>query len=306
MHDSLILSRSLRALGETTLGVERGTRSGVFVRVRPGAYVASRDWAGMDGATRHRVAMDALRATSRRPPVFAEESAALALGIPIVGPWPELPRVISAASSRRPRVAIVPRWRPIASRDVVVVDGVWATSPEVTALDLAARRDLESGVAAIDHVVRDEGVTLESLARRLDVERPFRGAPKVEAALRYANGRAESVLESVSLLRMLQLGFERPRQQAEFVIGADRFRADFYWPRLQLIGEADGRAKYGDFSGDELWQEKLREDALRGVVRGFVRWTWRDAWDGAPLAAKLRAAGVREHPRKASQRGFIS
>lgn len=307
MHESLILTRSLRTAGETTLGIERGARSGRFVRVRPGAYVPTDEWQRMSAELRHRVAMDALAATSRRPVVFAVESAAALLGIPLVGGWPTLPRVaVGLRPPRRSRVDVSMRWRPVPTDDVVSVSEMLATCPARTAIDLAAERDLASGVAAFDHVMRVHGQTRDAIRSRIDADRPFRGARKADAALALATGRAEGPFESLSLTRIHQLGFEAPEQQVEFVIDGILYRCDFYWPRLRLIGEADGRSKYGDFPGEALWREKQREDALRSVVDGLVRWGWADAWAGHPLALKLERAGLHADPRIASKYAFSS
>jgi len=249
--------------------------------------------------------MDALAATSRARPVFAVESAAALHGIPLVGGWPTIPRIAARANSpRRARVATSVRWEPLQEADVVAVDGMLATSPARTALALAAERSLESGVAAIDHVMRRHGVRKEDLLARVAAARPFGGVGKVDAALRLATGCSESVLESLSLVRFRQLGFPHPDQQVEFMIDGVLYRVDFAWPELGVIGEADGRSKYDEAPADVIWEEKLREDALRSAAKGFARWNWDEAWAGAPLARKLERAGLIADPRNASKYAF--
>lgn len=200
------------------------------------------------------------------------------------------------------------RWGPVPATDVVAIEGMLATSPARTAIDVAAARDLASGVAAIDHVVRTYGVSLARLRERVEAERPFRGARKVDAALGLATGLAESALESLSLVRIRQLGFDAPEQQVTFAVDDVRYRADFVWPGTEshprLIGEADGRTKYRDRPDEAFWQEKRREDDLRSVAERFVRWDWADAWGGIGLARKLQRAGLRADPRIASQYAF--
>ncbi|MEO5533509.1 MAG: hypothetical protein ABIR17_00055 [Pseudolysinimonas sp.] len=304
MHDSLILSRRLRVEGDSTLGLERGARSGVFVRVRPGAYLPTREWEAMDDRTRHRVSMDAFAMTSARRVVFAVESAAALHGIPIVGGWPAHPRVVSEADySRRTRVGVEARWRPVSDMEVVSIGGMRATSLARTALDIAAERDLVAGVVALDHVIHSGAVHLVDLHAYVDSARPFPGVRKVIAALALATGTAETPLESLSVVRFAQLGFDPPTQQREFVVDGQRYRADFSWEEAGVIGEADGREKY--LAGpDVLWKEKQREDALRSVTRGFARWGWDQAWAGAPMAVRLERAGLRRNPRIASRYAF--
>jgi very-short-patch-repair endonuclease len=59
-------------------------------------------------------------------------------------------------------------------------------------------------------------------------------------------------------------------------------RVDFLWPGQRTVGEFDGKIKYGRLlkpgqSLDEvLYDEKLREDALRDLGWQVVRWRWQD------------------------------
>lgn len=196
------------------------------------------------------------------------------------------------------------RWTPVDPADVVEQEGFLATSPARTAIAIAAERSLESGVAAIDHVVAALGVDLAVLRARVEAERPFRGVRKVLAALEIATGRAESALESLSLVRIHQLGFPRPEQQILFVIDGVRYRVDFFWPDANVMGESDGRSKYDRASAETVWEEKQREDALRTLGSGFARWGWDQAWAARPLAERLERAGLRADPRNASKYAF--
>lgn len=71
-------------------------------------------------------------------------------------------------------------------------------------------------------------------------------------------------------------------------------RVDFAWPGLRTVGEFDGRVKYGALlrpgqdPGDAVFEEKLREDAIRAEDLRVVRWTWRDLDQFAPVAQRLR------------------
>ena len=58
--------------------------------------------------------------------------------------------------------------------------------------------------------------------------------------------------------------------------------SDFYWEEHRLVGEFDGRAKYGrllrpgDEPGEVVFREKRREDEMRGESYGMSRWIWAD------------------------------
>ncbi|WNY32902.1 hypothetical protein Q9Q99_11385 [Curtobacterium flaccumfaciens] len=96
----------------------------------------------------------------------------------------------------------------------------------------------------------------------------------------------------ISRVTARDLGGPAPELQREFETPLGRFRTDFWWPDAGVIGEFDGRLKYDDPRA--LWDEKNREDALRRdpEVRGFARWTMREAADARALAAVLSAAGL--------------
>jgi len=82
---------------------------------------------------------------------------------------------------------------------------------------------------------------------------------------------------------------------------------DFAWPHLGVVGEFDGRVKYGrDLAPDQdptevLWDEKVREDLLRELGWLVVRWTWADLRHPEEWLARLVRAleGGRHQPAPA-------
>lgn len=294
-----IYSARLRAVGESTQHLERGAHTGQFVRIRPGAYFPAAEWASLDARSRHLVAMAAVAATSRRPIVFCERSAAAVHGIPVLGTWSTRPHIVDEVSRRRAAlVGVVSHRTDLGDGDLVELGEVRVTSRVRTVLDIATSRGLADGVVAVDAILRDDPAAGEELRRRVAERRPFPGVRRVDAVLALATGLAESPLESLSLARIHELGFPRPEQQVPFVIDGQLFRADFFWREAGIVGEADGRGKYS--SAAALVDEKDREDAIRSVVRGFARWGWADALDGQGLARRLTRAGLR------ARRGFAS
>jgi hypothetical protein len=297
---SLILSARLRAAGESTQHIERGARVGEFVRVRPGAYLAAAEWRSLSPRDRHLVAMRAVAETSRRRLLFCAESAAALHGIPVLGAWPESPHVVDQVGRRRAAlVGVSTHRRDLPDEDVVDIGGVLATSPLRTAFEIAASRGFLAGVIAFDYVLGSAfRIPRDEAELWLERARPFRGARRADAALGAATGLAESPLESLSLGQCHLLGFPRPRQQVEFTVDGRVYRTDFYFEEADVIGEADGRSKYGPDGipgpapEERLWAEKEREDSLRSVVSGFARWTWDHALGGHELARRLQRAGV--------------
>jgi hypothetical protein len=296
---SLILSARLRDVGESSRHVERGARSGDFVRVRPGAYLTAAEWRELRPRDRHLVAMAAVAETTRRKLLFCGESAAALHGIPVLGGWSTRPHIVDDVGHRRSAlVGVATHVVDLADDEVTTVGDALATSPLRTALDLAATRGFLAGVIALDHILGPAfGISRPTVAAAIEGARPFRGVRRVDSAFAVATGLSETPLESLSLGQFHLLGFPAPRQQVEFVIDGRRYRVDFLFEEADAIGEADGRNKYGpDVVGPEpearLWSEKDREDDLRSVVRGFARWGWNHALGRQVLAQRLKRAGV--------------
>lgn len=281
--------------------MERGARLGEFVRIRPGAYLTTAEWQTLSQRDRHLVAMAAVTETSRRRLLFCAESAAALHGIPLLGGWPSRPHVVDRVGQRRAAlVGVTTHCVDIPDADVVDLGGILATSPLRTAFEVAATRGFLAGVVALDHVLGSAfRIPRTDAEAWLAAARPFRGVRVAAEALSIATGLAESPLESMSLGQFHVLGMPRPRQQVEFTVDGRVFRSDFYFEEDDVIGEADGRSKYGPdapgdkSSGDVLWAEKEREDSLRSVVRGFARWGWDHALGGVELERRLRRAGLR-------------
>ncbi|WP_426302333.1 hypothetical protein [Arthrobacter sp. R-11] len=123
---------------------------------------------------------------------------------------------------------------------------------------------------------------------------------RMAEALAFADSRAESVGESFSRAVIARLGFEVPDLQFH-VMGpyGEVARTDFYWPRRKLVGEFDGHMKYTrarELSGKSIeevvTEEKAREDRIRELGYGVIRWEWDELTRPERLAAKLLRAGV--------------
>ncbi|MBI5162232.1 MAG: hypothetical protein HY996_12600 [Micrococcales bacterium] len=300
----ITLARQLHAAGESAAALERRARRGTDIRVRRGVYASAEEWRASDQTGRHLARMASAQAMAAAPLTFSHASAALAHGIPLLGRIPEQVHVTGEpGGGRRSRAGVVWHEADLGADEVEPQGASMATVPWRTAFDLAACDGAAVGVVALDHVLRASGQPdriRERVQDALDARRPFRGARRVDAVLRIATGLADTPLESLSLQRFDEHGLPRPLQQQRFWVDGHEYFADFYWRRWDMIGEADGRRKYeadaardGRHPRDVLWAEKLREDALRTVVRRFVRWTWADALDGARLADRIRAAALR-------------
>ena len=310
----LIRASDARAAGREA-ELRAATAAGHLERIRRGVYSARR----IPDPTESAAAADARRylalvrasAHALERPVFTSYSAAALLGLPILGRWPDSVYVMSrdAHGSRRSGVIAVAR---VHEPELVAVGSLLATSIEFTLLQLCRHASLGAALVAADAALfvprsPDEGPARTTLPRlRAEHERlkPYPGSRRSEAVLRRAATGAETPIETASRLVMEEIGFAAPELQHELWLPELRRHAflDFCWPDIDVAGEADGLGKYEGrgvqgpgrvaASVAAVMEEKAREDAVRGLMRGFARWGWSDMWRREPLRAKLLRAGV--------------
>lgn len=312
LDGGLITTARLR---ESGLGsghvLERMLSSGVLVRIRHGAYALGSVWQPMRPEQRYRLFVMASARVARHELTVSHLSAAAMHGLPLVGAWPRTVHVLEPLASGGGSAPLLTRHRGVPQAETVMVDGVRVTALARTLADVAVCEPLARSVPALDAAlrqarraaeaqavrhgsawgstrVREAGRMGEEPARsalRTELEQlaPRRWRARAERALAFANGAADSVGESLSRVRFLELGFEIPELQVRFdgADGHDAF-ADCYWRGVRKIGEFDGEHKYlrgailkpGQDPGEIVFREKRREDALRRQVDSVSRWTW--------------------------------
>jgi hypothetical protein len=112
-------------------------------------------------------------------------------------------------------------------------------------LDLARCSSLRAGVVVADSALRKKRTTKRELQVAVESCRRWPGLQRAAEVVRFADGMAESPLESISRLAFRDCGLPPPTLQAQ--LGADGLviaRVDFYWEQFRTIAEADGEMKY--------------------------------------------------------------
>ena len=118
-----------------------------------------------------------------------------------------------------------------------------------------------------------------------------RRLPAARQVLAFADGRSHSVGESRSRVAIARAGLPTPIPQLPVRLARGVAYSDFGWPEQHTVGEFDGKVKYGRLlrpgqsPGDVVYEEKLREDAIRAQDWEVVRWTWADLLDFTDTAA---------------------
>jgi len=266
-----VLSRAqLRRAGipASRLGTAAAPRE--LVRLRSGVYVEAAVLAAADEARRVGLRVAAERLSSGIDLVAVGPTAALAHALPVLG----RPRRLHLAERKELRPKHHGASRTMVDDDVVDVDAVPVTSLARTAVDVA-RRGFAAGVVTADAVLR-RGVPRELLTAALDRSRRWPGRLTAQDVVGFADGRAESALESLGRVRCHE--HQLPPPDLQVWIGDEEgpfARVDQCWKDRWTVAEADGALKYVDTAA--LFEEKQREDRLREAGFEVVRYTWDEA-----------------------------
>lgn len=290
---------ALRGLGGADL--RAACVAGELVRVRFGAYTSALRWQARDAGSRYRLRVHAA-ARALQSPLFSHDSAAVLWGLPRIGAWPAAVHVTVPHGWGGRSSAAVQRHQVVDTPSAVEVEGLWATSVARTVSDIARDWSFDAALVAADHALREQMVDGAALGAELSGSAGCQGTRRAQRVASRADGLSESVGESLSRARMIELGLPAPVLQhvVEVQDGADA-RVDFWWPHLGLVGEFDGHLKYrrdgvtdGRSVEERVWSEKLREDALRARGLRIARWTWDVAADRGRFADHLAGFGL--HP----------
>lgn len=300
----LLSRREARARGWSDDELGRLTRRAEWTRLRRGAYLDAP--APRDDVDRHRLLVRATLDALRRPAVVSHQSAAVLWALPLWGV--RLDRVhvtrppgASTGVSRSLQVHVA-RLR---DEDLSVVDGIAVTEPVRTVLDVVRTSPLDVGVVVLDAALRTEAVDAAALRRRLLLLAGTHGSRHAARVVEMADGRSESVGESRSrvLLHRLRLAPSDLQFAVRSPDGMLLGRTDFVWEPQRVVGEFDGRVKYGRLlrpgrqPGDAVFEEKRREDLIRDEGWAVVRWTWDDLLHPARLGERVGRALDRSRRR---------
>ena len=169
-------------------------------------------------------------------------------------------------------------------------EGIRLTSVARTVVDLARTSSFRSGVVVADSALRSKQTSKAELHAVITDCARWPGICQARLVVEFADGRSESVLESISRVAFRDQGLPPPELQV-WVGGDDGVigRADFLWRRYRTIGEADGAVKYKDTARAIA---QLRRDALlRAAGFEVVHFTWDEiVRTPGQVAASLREA----------------
>lgn len=193
--------------------------------------------------------------------VIARSTAALLLGADIRRLGDLQIDVVTLREDQVRRAGIRSRAALLEPGDVVEVMGIPVTSPVRTAFDLARERNLIESVVGVDAMLNRGGCTLESLRAYLDDRPGWRGVRWAEEAIRHAEPKAESPMETRQRMRLVLAGLPRP--EAQYVLCDDRggfvARLDHGYDEWKVAPEYDGELHSERWRYDNERQERIRD-----------------------------------------------
>ncbi|GAA4349926.1 hypothetical protein GCM10023145_12190 [Angustibacter luteus] len=277
--------------------IQRGLADGHWVRLRRGVFAPSRFVTEADAAGRHVLQARAAHLTLRSPIAFSHTSAAMVHGLPAYDLDLSEVHVThpDGASSGRHEGGVWHHVGALTTERVRTVDGLPVSDLARTSLDVARVASPASALVIADAACA-RGVTQEQVRRDLEACMDWPGARRASRVLPLADGRAESPGESLARWALHQLDLAPDELQLEIRTDEGVVRVDFAWIRWRLVGEFDGKIKYGrlvkpgETASDVAWRERRRELAIERASWGVVRFGWADVHD-LPRLGRLVVGG---------------
>jgi very-short-patch-repair endonuclease len=234
-----------------------------------------------------------LRALRDRLPdrsVFSHRTAARILGVDValrasaVGQHDvTVPQDVRLNSSGDLRV----RQAPLDTSDITVLDGLPTTTPLRTSFDLARQLPLVEAVAATDALLHSGLVRRDQLHRYVCGRQGWRGVVQARHVVELAEAEAESLMESVLRMVLVERGCPRPKVQQWIRDrrGTKIGRVDMWYEQARLAIEYDG-----DWHRHNLTEDNRRQNLLLDQGIRLLRFTASDVFQRPDvIAAQVRA-----------------
>jgi len=267
----------LLAAGLTRARIRVMVRRGELISLSRGVYITS-ELAGRlrllpAGETAMR-AMGVL-ATLRAGSVVSHHTSAELHGLDLLSQAPVLS--ISrppAVGSRSAKPGVLVHAAELPAGHVGGRFGVPCTTVPRTVVDLARELEFRDGVVVADSALRQR-LTSKKELRQVLAECPrWPGVSRAASVVEFADGLAESVLESIARVAFRDLGLPAPELQVPITDEEFIGRVDFLWRRFRTIAEVDGALKYDDRARARA--QLRRDKRLRAAGYEVEHFDWRE------------------------------
>lgn len=294
----IVTTAELTAAGISGARIRTLIRCGALYQIGRGAYAPGKRARELLGLPDGKQLLQLAAAVAVRGPgtVASHESAAYLHSIDLLA-TPTAPALTCPPDlgwKARPGVRLYAATLP--AEHVTAVIGLPVTTPARTVADLARTLSFRAGVVAADSALHRKLVTKAELTAVLAACTRWRGVRRAAAVIDFADGRAESPLESIARVAFAESGLPPPELQVWLGGTADPGgtvepvgRVDFYWRQYRTVAEVDGAGKYAD---PERARAQLRRDSLlRDDGFEVVHFTWQQITQAPEqVAASIRKA----------------
>lgn len=303
-QDGFFTRARAREAGYDDKAVSLMIRSKIWCRFRRGYYSFTDIWAGLDDVEQHLVRARAVLHSLGRAVALSHVSGVLAHGVETWGV--DLSRVhVTRLDGGAGRVEgdVVHHVGTCTPEDVVEVHGLRTLAPTRCVIECGSTVTSEAALVLFNSLLHRGAATPDDLLRQFQAMGAWPGVRHLHVPIRMADPSAESVGESRGLWLFWSVGIPRPQIQFEVHDAAGRLvgTCDWGWPEEHLLGEFDGKLKYGRLllpgqdPGEVVFAEKHREDELREVSGcGMLRLIWTD-YD-RPRLVKARFTRLARRP----------
>lgn len=275
-----------RDVGYSDAEIATAVRSGRWHRFRRGYYCLSSRWNSMDAVEQHVVRSRAVMHSLGHAVALSHVSASVAHGLDIWGI--PLDRVhvtrLDGGAGRIEGDVVHHEGRAIAD-DLVEIAGLPVVAAPRAAIEAVGRSSGEVALAHFDSLLRRGLCDQQHLMKQFTVMQFWPFTQHLHVPIRLADPRAGTIGESRGNWHFFHSGIPAPIPQFEVYSADGRLvgTCDWGWPEHELLGEFDGKIKYGRLlkdgqdPGSVVFAEKQREDALREATgMSMIRISWSD------------------------------
>jgi|tagenome__1003787_1003787.scaffolds.fasta_scaffold20837286_2 hypothetical protein len=285
-QDGFFTRATAREFGYDDKAVSQLVRSKVWHRFRRGYYSFTDIWMSSSEVEQHLARARAVLHSLGDAAALSHVSGVVARGIET---WDiDLTRVhVTRLDGGAGRVEgdVVHHVGTCTPDDVVELDGLRMLPLTRCAIECASMASSEAALVLFNSMLHLDLAAPEDLYRQFDAMSSWPRVRHLHVPVRLADPRVESVGESRGLWAFWQLGIPKPEIQFDVrdSDGVLRGTCDWSWPGEGVLGEFDGKSKYGRLlrpgqdPGEVVFAEKRREDELREIT-GFrmLRLIWVD------------------------------
>jgi hypothetical protein len=296
---AVILRREALADGYDDRTIRQLVRSGVWTRIRRGAYVLSDTWGSLDDVGRHRLLARAVLRTAHPSAVLTHVSAVAEHGGALWGvDLSEVHITRTDGKAGRREAGIVHHCGGLAESEVCSVNGLPVSGICRSIVELSAIASLESCLVTANWFLGQKTVCPEELVAMTEHVRFWPGTLHKHVLTRLFDGRNQWPGEARTSYVLWRAQLPKPEPQFE-VRDADGHLlgvVDFAWPEYGVFLEFDGSIKYermrrkGETIEDVILREKRREEQIC-LATGWVciRISWDDLARPTTTARRIRA-----------------